>query len=284
MSDSCVNTYLNLGFSLEAAKTMCKLDTTPKNAKKSGPTQAKDIPHPKNKNDYGLVPIGDVVSYGMLEGRFGTSTANSDVVAFPDPSPEFSNFAKALGRVPQSKDKDEWMEYAERMSMPASEAFEHWDKMMRQKAESTLDAVFEASGWLGYSVPNINQIRMAHPKSLDVPAMAKDDKEQIDDEDPSQIVRPPASFPFHTDTAAEVYEKSLELISLYPLDNPVQIVKRAIQALGVNMIASLTPEDIKLLEMAVNYAQNGAPSRPKKKGNPGGPFNSTSYFGKRGAP
>lgn len=294
--NDCLNTYLNLGFSRESAEALCKMDNTPKNAPKSKPSKAKDIPHPRSKNDYDLVPIGDVVSYNFHErsdmGRFtGAAAGNSDVVMFPDIDVEFVNFVTAIARTPRSKDRDEWLVYADRLSLPVDRAEKYWDKFIKLQAENTLEAVFgEASGWLGYSVPNINQIRMAHPKGADVPSMSKDgtEKKQGDaiepDSDSAQIVRPPASFPFHTKTAQSVYKKALELMELYPLENPVQIVKRAINALDVNVLAHLTPEDVKLLEMAVKYAQNGAPARPQKKGNPGGPFNSTSYLGKRGTP
>ncbi len=81
--------------------------------------------------------------------------------------------------------------------------------------------------------------------------------------------------------ASKVFEKAQQLIALYPLSKPAEILGMALRKAGV-LTSELTPEDDKLLKMAIDWAQNG-PSRTNIRtgGAPGGPFRSTgdSHFG-----
>ena len=100
-----------------------------------------------------------------------------------------------------------------------------------------------------------------------------------------QIMNQDPGFPFRTASAQKVWDKAQELILLYPLKSPPEILGRAIQVTGV-LSTDLTPEDDQLLKMAIDYAQNGAPkTNVRTGGTPGGPFASQGFghtMGNRG--
>lgn len=98
----------------------------------------------------------------------------------------------------------------------------------------------------------------------------------------------PEAFPYRTRTAEVIWEKAKKLISLHPELDEQGILRKAVLDSGVNSL-DLTPEDWRLLEMAVEWFKNGTTGIPKPRigGAPGGPANSASdghYLAKRGAP
>jgi hypothetical protein len=95
--------------------------------------------------------------------------------------------------------------------------------------------------------------------------------------DPSPIAAPEPSFPYHTKAAGAVWKAALDLVRLYPKEGAPAIFKLALSKAKVSPI-EITPEDEKLLQMAIHYAQNGPPkSLSRIGGMPGGPFDSTEY-------
>lgn len=65
---------------------------------------------------------------------------------------------------------------------------------------------------------------------------------------------PPPSFPFFTESARKVYAQVLKLLKMYPLEHPSFILRRATLAAGVVPLLDLTPEDVRLLQMAIEVA------------------------------
>lgn len=218
-----------------------------------------------------------------------TGYMGSGAVVFPDSDKHAGAFLKSLGRALAPADRKAWMTYASRLGMPETAAERAWGAMEKKELRpklaetlSTLEQVFETTMWSGHSVPNPMMMKMRHGEpSEKTPKMSK--AEKPDSPNPGKFTAPAPSFPFHTKVSRKVYKKALKLIKLYPLENPTQILKRAIVATGTTPLVDLTPEDEKLLRMAIEYAQNGPPaSNVRIGGMPGGPFNSAEK--KRGAP
>lgn len=90
----------------------------------------------------------------------------------------------------------------------------------------------------------------------------------------AQIANQSPSFPFRTASAEKVWATAQQLILLYPMSKPVEIMEMAFKESGVQH-HELTPEDKHLLQMAVEYLQNGTPAtNVRTGGTPGGPFRS----------
>lgn len=98
----------------------------------------------------------------------------------------------------------------------------------------------------------------------------------------------PQPFPYRTETAEVVWERAKKLIGMHPELDERAVLRKAVQDAGVNSY-DLTPEDWRLLEMAIEWLKNGTTGIPKPRigGAPGGPANHTTdghYLAKRGAP
>lgn len=97
------------------------------------------------------------------------------------------------------------------------------------------------------------------------------------------------AWPYRTETAEVVWKYASDLIPKHPELNEADILKRAIEISGVDPL-DLSPEDWRLLEMAVEWRKAGADwqKRPRIGGSsPGGPANFSTmghYMPKRGAP
>lgn len=120
------------------------------------------------------------------------------------------------------------------------------------KASDVLDdlkAVFgEATSWSGFALPNIHQMKIqpsTGPASMRAPKGAGWGET--------------AAFPFHTASAEKVWKEAKKLIFKHKTAGTNEIVRMAIDASGV-LGVELTPEDAKLLSMAVDWARNGPPS------------------------
>ena len=88
-------------------------------------------------------------------------------------------------------------------------------------------------------------------------------------------------FGWRTWSARMVYEMAMRLIPLYPEKNAAEILGMAIRKSGV-LTSELTPEDDRMLKMAIDWAQSGpARTNIRTGGTPGGPFRSTAdgHFG-----
>jgi hypothetical protein len=200
--------------------------------------------------------------------RFGSMGTNS--VVFPDTDKEALAFKRSLGRSVVASDKVGWDTYAGRLSIPKDASDRAWASLRTRKGVSEamdlLNRVFEASG-SGSWMLNPLAVKMRHgaPDSEPSPTPVK----------PSGAIAPtPPSFPFHTKVSRKIYEKALKMVRLYPLEGPSQILKRAIMAAGATPLVDVTPEDEKLLRMAIDFAQNGPAGEPNKIGGaPGGPLN-----------
>jgi hypothetical protein len=118
----------------------------------------------------------------------------------------------------------------------------------------------QGSGWTGYAAPLGNLDYKAGPQP----------------------------FPYRTQTAERIWAKAKELVPKHPeLDEP-NILRKAFEETGLDA-RDLTPEDWRLLEMAIEFFKNGTIGIPKPRigGMPGGPANhhrDGHYLAKRGAP
>jgi hypothetical protein len=249
-----------------------------------------------------LVPIGRVTSrasmretsmskHGGRGWRLRPGYMGTGAVVFPDSGKATQDFLKGLGRPLKGSDREGWLVHAKRIGMAPDVAERAWETLSKSgvaETVETLRSVFEATSWWGFSVPHLFQTGATKqgPYKLPTPLDNKDPKSKGK---PGVPVSAIPSFPYHTQAAQQVYEKALELVGLYPLDNPTEILKKAVNASQINPIMDLTPEDEKLLRMGIEWAQNG-PARSKGNrigGAPGGPFNSTGagrVLKKRGAP
>jgi hypothetical protein len=95
-------------------------------------------------------------------------------------------------------------------------------------------------------------------------------------------------FPYRTQTAEVVWKHLVDLIPKHPDLDTVQLLQKAIEVAGVDPL-DLSPEDWRLLEMAIEWRKDGIQyvPRPRIGGAPGGPFNSVwmgRTLSKRGAP
>ena len=66
------------------------------------------------------------------------------------------------------------------------------------------------------------------------------------------------NFPFRTEQAREIYALAQDLVVDFPESNAKAIVGKALQ-ISQHPTHDLTPEDMTLLVMAVEYLQNGPP-------------------------
>ena len=95
-------------------------------------------------------------------------------------------------------------------------------------------------------------------------------------------------WPYRTESAEVVWRHAVKLISAYPAMNEQMILQKAVEDSGVSTL-DLSPEDWRLLEMAIEWKKNGLQGikKPRIGGAPGGPFDPREYgheLGKRGAP
>ena len=83
-------------------------------------------------------------------------------------------------------------------------------------------------------------------------------------------------FGFSTWSARMVFEMAQRLIGLYPLLKPEELLPLAVRKSGVQA-TELTPEDDRMLKIAIDWAQNGsAKTNIRTGGTPGGPYRSTA--------
>jgi hypothetical protein len=300
----CVSAYLDKGFTREEAERICSKypDDAPK---------PKSSPKPKTAPTVATwtVAVGStsekpnfwkrtkteqsMAAMGGRGWRLATGNLGTGAVVFPDPAQSASDFATALGRPVKASDLDGWREYARRLSIPEKAAESAWRAVVKaaqkplKSALEDLRAVFgEELGAMAVPVTRIFTPKMTHggpqiePPPNGTVKKIKDLKKGDPPEpppDPGVPSAPEPSFPYHTKEAGKVWKAALALVDLYPTEGPADILKRALSKAGVKGI-EITPEDEKLLQMAIHFAQNGPPrSLSRIGGMPGGPFDSTGY-------
>jgi len=64
------------------------------------------------------------------------------------------------------------------------------------------------------------------------------------------------SWPYRTATAEKVWGAAKKIIPRYPHLNEREVLRKAVEETGVNPL-DLTPEDWRLLEMAIEWRKNG---------------------------
>jgi hypothetical protein len=142
-----------------------------------------------------------------------------------------------------------------------------------REALNDLKCVFgEATSWWGYSVPHLLMLRT-----------------------PQNPVQANPGFGFHTPSAQLVWDEARKLADENPKAETKVIINAALERAKV-MVTELTPEDAKLLDMAINWYISGKigsklPDVPQSNvrsgGMPGGPFRSNTdghHLASRGAP
>jgi len=282
----CIDQYVSVGFTRDEAERMCakRPDVPP-------PLKSLDSPPPKGKAPHtksgSLIPIGVSTSRAVSRGAGAGPTQErqaaigqavggnlgNGVVAYPDSAKAARAFQKGLGRPVTASDRDEWFEYARRIGLQGGAAEDFWGKVVKasqkplRAAVEDLNQVFgENTQWQGYSLPGIHQIKMRHGGPQMEPPPGGTAKQIKDLKKGEKAKKPPGetfpvalpSFPYHTKEAAAVWKAALDLVLQYPKEGPAEILKLALSKAGVAGI-ELTPEDEKLLQMAIGFAQNGPP-------------------------
>lgn len=176
------------------------------------------------------------------------ATLGTNAVVRDEPFKAAVDFKKSLGRIITKKDRAAWAEYARRQNMTPDDEAEGWKAIeWAENVFAALRAVFETTSWWGYSVPNLGMVKMqgtAGPASMKTPN--------------SPAWGPVEAFPFHTEVAGRVWDSAKRMIQKHKTAEPLDILRLAIDDSKMT-VSELTPEDAKLLELAISWAQNGPP-------------------------
>jgi hypothetical protein len=200
-----------------------------------------------------------------LASRGAAVSLGTGAVVLEDPVKAVLDWKKSLSREPKPSDLPAWSEYAKRIGLGPREVEMGWAALVwvEQKLEST--------SWTGYWVANPMLVKMqtsAGPASFRVP------------EGPAW--GPQGSFPFRTPAAEKVWELAKKSILKNKLWSAQEILRDAIADAKIPA-QDLTPEDFRLLEMAIQWLQNGPVQTPNHLGGaPGGPANPSQRPRSRG--
>lgn len=203
----------------------------------------------------GAGPLKASVEHNIKHAH-GTSLGTGAVVR-DEPFKAAVDFKKSLGRVITKKDREAWAEYARRQNMTPDDEAEGWKAIeWAENVFAALHAVFETTSWSGYSLPNIAMVKMqgsAGPASMKTPN--------------SPAWGPVEAFPFHTEVAGRVWDSAKKMILKNKLAKPLEIIRLAMDHSKMQS-GELTPEDVRMLELAISWAQNGPPSAVSRAGGP----------------
>jgi hypothetical protein len=274
----------------------------------SGPSKPTGSPLPVGRVTSSLTKESIQKPIFTVEGSMGggwklrTGYTGTGAVVFPDSDKAAKDFLNSLQRPITARDRTGWFTYASRIGMANDVAERVWATLtkpsLRPKLSSGLvkefEDVFEGVSWTGHGGHPASPLgmKMRHGGFRNEPPPTQSSQKHkgytdIQQKSPTmggKRSEPKPSFPFHTKAARDVWAKAEELIGLYPLENPTQLLKRAMSDQEISPLMDLTPEDEKLLRMAIDHAQNGPPkSLSRIGGAPGGPFNSSNPK-TRGAP
>jgi len=185
------------------------------------------------------------------------------------------------------KTQSEWEEYAKRMGVFPADIQKGWDSLSASEinvsspqtkklppgfkpysgspvgdvisrakfgeAFLTLRSfIGEATSWWGYSVPNFHMMKTPF--------------------------NPGPGFGFHTKSAEEVWRLAKAVADENPKEKTTAIIGKAVDRANV-LITELTPEDMKMLEMAVNWYLAGKSAGMEE---PTPPYNGNKTAGARG--
>lgn len=80
------------------------------------------------------------------------------------------------------------------------------------------------------------------------------------------------AFPFKTKSAYAVFDRVMDVMLSHPRAGSDELILRACDSLKMP-VSDITPEDVQLLRMAIDWMQNGAPKNVVHTGGaPGGPM------------
>lgn len=243
----------------------------------------------------------------------GTSIGTGAVVK-PDTISTAKAWAQSQKRALSKKDLPGWQEYGKRMGLDPEAMVMGWKTIMglpeqeQAAALATLRTVFgESVSWRGYWVPLKQMIdpnkrevsprpeKERKPEDMQVRERAKKLRKRLAEvsvnvkttqapqvgnaRGQAQDANENPGFGFSTWSARKVFEMAQKLISLYPLLKPAELLAMAIRKSGV-LTSELTPEDDRMLQMAIDWAQNGpARTNIRTGGTPGGPARFTGVRG-----
>ena len=96
------------------------------------------------------------------------------------------------------------------------------------------------------------------------------------------------AWPYRTQTAEALWKVAFDLIPKHPELDEQGVIRKAVEISGIDPL-DMSPDDWRLLEMAVEWRKNGIKgiTLPRIGGAPGGPFDPREYghqLAKRGSP
>jgi hypothetical protein len=189
--------------------------------------------------------------------------------------PDYKEAAKRWHQEgPGTKDRTAWEEYATRMGLMPDDIEKGWAFLagrMRESVEVLLSILGENTSWSGGLVEGgaatWSGYQLANPALVHTPST-------------------PAPFPgfgFHTKSAEKVWDYAKHIAAENPTSKTDAIIGWALEASKV-LAMELTPEDVKMLEMAINWYiagkhwdDNPKDRNPQIAGMPAGPFRSVAY-------
>jgi hypothetical protein len=89
---------------------------------------------------------------------------------------------------------------------------------------------------------------------------------------------PVTTFPFYTPVAAVIWKAAKKIIKKNPLTNPLEVLRMAMLDSKMSD-QEITPEDFKLLELAISWAQNGPAQPTPPVANVDRPFQASASYG-----
>lgn len=228
-----------------------------------------------------------------LPGWRSQGTAlGSGAVIMPDQNAVAKEWSKSLGRKPTKKDRDAWLNHASRQGLGPDDIAKEWTRFQTEARLATtrsLADIFSESlfNWKGMNVPlkqmlDPQNAALAQEPNMD-PATVNDPPLKKKKRRPQMEIAPPSAtfpkmtqasqgqvpsgqkypddvkppgFPFSTKAAGVVWAAAQKLMRDNPEIAPQDILGQAMQQVKTP-IYDLTPEDLTLLQMALQFAQNG---------------------------
>ena len=205
-----------------------------------------------------LIPFDQLLE---LDGNW--SYGPKDMGSGRSIAPDFKEAARRWQQEGQgTKDRPAWEEYAKRMGLMPDDVEKGWAFLAGQMREAVgvLQSILgETTSWSGYS--------LVSPALIATPTTPQ----------------PFPGFSFHTKSAEKVWEYAKDITSKNPTAKTETIIGWALDASKV-LAMELTPEDVKMLEMAINWyitgkhwEDNPKDRNPQIAGMPAGPFRSVGY-------
>lgn len=218
---------------------------------------------------------------GSQGGNMGTGA-----VVNRDPEEVAKEWVSSIGREPSDKERDAWSRHAERASLSPEDEEKGWAFLTKgiakreELALATMHKVFgDSASWAGTDVPLKNMLvpdelgvvrrnksaekpklqtmkeALGSPKMHQAPQMGDAGAAaQMANGGPNTGEAP--GFPFHTKSAEKIWTFAKLLILTHPEAPPTEIVRLAMLKARLPP-SDLTPEDTLLLQLAIEWMQNG---------------------------